>query len=136
MNEKLYIFLGVTHEDKGILELFHYPGKRSIVFRVTGTSQKALPSEKEMDKISTAFPCIVFPGTVKMGLGGTKKAVDLKEYMTGKMASIIYVDRDTELYWAANKIDMRGEKAMYIEVQDTTLVKPGYFLPRVLPEVI
>ncbi|MEZ4103370.1 MAG: hypothetical protein R3B55_02340 [Candidatus Paceibacterota bacterium] len=132
MNEKFYIFLGVNHEDKGILERFDYPGKRSIVFRVTGTSQLALPSEKEMDKISSAYPCIVFPVNVKMGLGGTQNTVDLKEYMLGRMASIIYVDPDTKLYWAANEIDMRSEKFVEICVNGTELIHVKYFVPDVV----
>ncbi len=131
-NEKLYIFCGVIHTDKDILDRFNYPEGKSIVSKVTGTSQNALPSDKEMDKISGECPCIVFPVAIKRGLLGssTRKVIDLKEYLVGKMASIIYVDSDTRIYWAANEIDMKSEKFVEICVNGTELVQVKYFVPQ------
>ena len=132
--EKLYIFCGVIHTDKDILDRFKHPRDRSIVFNVTGTSQNALPSDKEMDKISAECPCIFFPVGIKRGLLGSsvRKAIDLKEYLAEKMASIIYVDPGAKLYWAAYEIDMKNEKFVEICVNGTELVQVKYFVPEVV----
>jgi hypothetical protein len=136
MTQKFFIFCGVTSGDTDVLSRLCHPGIKSVVFMATGTSQKSLPSNSDIHALQKACSCLVFPGGINLGLAGPQSSVDLKSFLEGKKASVVYVDQGTELYWAGNKIDMKGEKAVYIEVQGTTLVKVGYFLPEAVPEVI
>jgi hypothetical protein len=69
-------------------------------------------------------------------LGGPQSSVDLRAFLEGKKASVVYVDKGSKLFWDKTEIDMKGEKAVYIEVQGTTLVKVGYFLPEAVPETL
>jgi len=132
MQEKFHLFCGVTHKDTDVLDRLCCTGVKSVVFRATGTSQDSLPSDEEMHAIQKACPCLVFPGGIKRGLGGPKESIELKNFLEGKMASVIYVDKGSKLFWAANEIDMRGEKVVEIEVNGTELSLVRHFTSEVV----
>lgn len=128
-------FLGVSSKDVHILGQIRHRGGPDVVFRVTATSQKALPNESEMNCISHECPRLVFPLSIKFGMGEvSEKVFDLHGFTRGKMASVVYVDPDTVLHWAGREIDMKGMKAIKIEVEGTEIVHTVYFFPE--PEVV
>lgn len=123
-------FVGLSHKDKHVLDMIRHPDSLSVVFRVTATNQRALPNESEMGRIAHVCPRLVFPLSIKFGMREvSEKTFDLYGFTRGKMASVVYVDEGVEIFWAANKIDMKGQKAVKIEVEGAELIRPVYFLP-------
>lgn len=132
MTKKFFIFCGVTSGDKDVLSLLCHPGIKSVVFTVTGTSQNSLPSNSDIHALQKACSCLVFPGGINLGLGGPQSSVDLRAFLEGKTASVIYVDKGSKLFWHETEIYMNGEKAVQIEAEGTTLVRVEYFRPEVV----
>lgn len=130
--ESFYLMRGVGSSNKDVWEYLKAVGG---YFVVTATSIPALPpTDKEMYTISTACPNVVFPPGIKRGLAGPKKVVDLREALSGKMASIVYVDEECELLWAAYTIDMKDKKFVQVEVEGTELVVVRHFLLEVVEQ--
>lgn len=128
-------FLGVSHKDKHILKMIRHPQDLAVFFRVTATSQKALPNDAEIVRIAGVNPMLVFPGGIKWGMNeGPEKTFDLYGFTRGKMATVVYVDQGINLHWAGQKIDMSEQKAVKILVEGTQVIHTTYFLSE--PEVV
>ena len=127
------VFEGVTSKDEALLKKFRGTSESATTFVVTATSQDALPPDKEINEIMNVCPCLVFPGGMKLGLGGkSKRRVDLRDLVTKQKATVVYVDADAELCWG-DKCSIKMTTKAMVFTEDISVVFLESLVPETLP---
>ncbi len=133
--EVVYLFKGVKSSNRRTLDKFNSQkkGEPEVLYRVSASSQNALPSSDEMHKIPGLCPNIHFPPSIKMSLAGPKKRVLLDEMMKGAgMASIFYIDKGAQVLYNGSRIKMGRSLAIRVVIHDKSVARCEPLNPRKL----
>jgi hypothetical protein len=124
--EVVYLFKGVKSSHRRILDNFNSRkhAQPEVVYRVSASSQSALPSTDEMHLIPGRCSNIHFPPSIKFALAGSRKKILLDEMMRGAgMASIFYVDKGARILYNGSRIKMGNHLAMRVVIHDNSVAR-------------
>ncbi len=111
--ETIFFLRGLTKKDFGVLKTFwdkDTDNKPSVHYSVWASSQKALPSNQEMNDIGKIAPCIFFPPG---GFPGLAQSFDESEFnidfIDKKLRSLIFLDEKIiRLKYHGGLVEIKG----------------------------